>query len=99
MAGMRIYIVRRGTEELGTAFRVCDAQGVGVGSCDQFLTELSQRDCSAYTQRAYAIGLAHFFNWLDRAGGDSDHVTRQIVGSYIAEFARNEKQGAVASSR
>jgi hypothetical protein len=36
----------------------------GVGSCDQFLAELSLRDCSVYTQRAYAIGLAHFFSWL-----------------------------------
>src|SRR5579863_7210166 len=99
MAGMRIYIVRRGTEELGTAFRVCDVRGVSVGSCDQFLTELSQRDCSVYTQRAYAIGLAHFFNWLHRSQQDPDHVTRQIVGSYIAEFARGRKQGAVISSR
>jgi len=96
---MATYSVQRGTEGFSASIRVCDAQGVGVGSCDQFLTELSQRDCSAYTQRAYAIGLAHFFNWLHRVGGDPDHVTRQIVGSYIAEFAQNEKQGAVASSR
>ena len=31
--------------------------------------------------------------------GDPDHVTRQIIGSYIAEFARGGRQGAVASSR
>jgi len=72
---------------------------VSVGSCDQFLIELNQRDCSAYTQRAYAIGLAHFFNWLQHVGGDPDHVTRQIVGSYIAEFARGRRQGATASDR
>jgi len=94
---MTIYSVHRGTEGVGTAFRVCDARGVSVGSCDQFLTELSQRDCSAYTQRAYAIGLAHFFNWLDHTGGDPDRVTRQIVGSYISEFARGSRQGAITS--
>jgi integrase/recombinase XerD len=57
---------------------------------------LSLRDCSVYTQRAYALGLAHFFSWLNASGGDPDQVTRQIVGSYITEFARGVKQGAVA---
>jgi len=96
---MAIYSVRRETEGFSASFRVCDIRGVGVGSCDQFLTELCQRDCSVYTQRAYAIGLAHFFNWLHHAGMDPDDLTRQIVGSYIAEFARGDRQGAVASSR
>jgi integrase/recombinase XerD len=95
---MAIYSVRRETEGFVTSFRVCDARGVSVGSCDQFLTELSQRDCSVYTQQAYAMGLAHFFSWLHHAGEDPDHVTRQIVGSYIAEFSRGGRQGAVTSS-
>ncbi len=92
---MASYSIQRGTEGFSALFRVCDAQGVSVGSCDQFLTELSQRDCSAYTQRAYAIGLAHFFNWLDHTGGHPDRVSRQIVGSYISEFARGSRQGAI----
>lgn len=96
---MSIYRVERGTEGLSASFHVCDAQGVSVGSCNQFLLELSQRDCSVYTQRAYAIGLAHFFSWLHPDGRDPDHVTRQIVGSYIAEFARGDRQGAVAPGR
>ena len=82
---MAIYSVQRKTEGFVASFRVCDARDVSVGSCDQFLTELSQRDCSAYTQRAYAIGLAHFFSWLHHVDRDPDHVTRQIVGSYIAD--------------
>jgi integrase/recombinase XerD len=93
---MSIYSVQRGTEGF-TSFRVCDARGVSVGSCDQFLTELNQRDCSAYTQRAYAMGLAHFFSWLHQAGERPEHVTRQIFGNYIAEFARGGKQGAIIS--
>ncbi len=97
MAAMSIYKVLRKTERFGASFRVCDSKDAGVGSCDQFLTELSLRDCSVYTQRAYAIGLAHFFSWLHASGGDPDRVTRQIVGSYINEFARGTKQGAVGA--
>ena len=96
---MTNYSVQRKTEGFFTSFRVCDTRGVSVGSCNQFLTELSQRDCSVYTQRAYAIGLAHFFNWLHHAGGNPDNVTRQSFGGYIAEFARGSKQGAIASGR
>ena len=94
---MSIYSVQKTTGRLTTSFRVCDAAGGSVASCDQFLTELSQRDCSVYTQRAYAIGLVHFFNWLHCSGVDPDQVTRQIVGNYIVEFSRGSRQGAVVS--
>src|SRR6266478_9784095 len=94
MAAMSIYKVLRKAERFGASFRVCDSKDAGVGSCDQFLAELSLRDCSVYTQRAYALGLAHFFSWLHASGGDPDHVARQAVGSYIAEFTRGTKQGA-----
>ncbi len=97
MAAMSIYKVLREAERFGVSFRVCNSKDAGVGSCDQFLMELSLRDCSVYTQRAYAIGLAHFFSWLHAAGGDPDHVTRQIVGSYITAFARSARQGAVGA--
>jgi site-specific recombinase XerD len=97
MTAMSIYRVQRKAERFGTSFRVCDSKEAGVGSCNQFLAELSLRDCSVYTQRAYALGLAHFFSWLHASGGDHDHVTRQIVGSYITEFARGTKQGAVGA--
>jgi integrase/recombinase XerD len=96
---MATYSVQRGTDGFSASFRVCDARGVSVGSCDKFLTELSHRDCSVYTQRAYGMGLAHFFNWLHYAGEDPEHVTRQTVGNYIAEFARGCKQGAITSGR
>jgi len=92
---MAIYQAQRNAERFGISFRVCDSRGVSVGSCDRFLTELSLRDCSVYTQRAYAIGLAHFFSWLHVSGQDPNRVTRQIVGNYIAEFARGTKEGAV----
>jgi integrase/recombinase XerD len=95
MAAMSIYKVLRKAEPFGVSFRVCDSKDAGVGSCDLFLADLSLRDCSVYTQRAYALGLAHFFSWLHASGGDPDHITRQIVGSYVSEFARGAKQGAV----
>jgi site-specific recombinase XerD len=94
---MSIYKVLRKAERFGPSFRVCDSNGVGLGSCDQFLAELSLRDCSVYTQRAYAIGLAHFFSWLHASEVDPNHVTRQAVGCYIAEFSRGTKQGAVGA--
>ena len=97
MTAMSIYRVLRKAERLGTSFCVCDSKDAGVGSCNQFLTELSLRDSSVYTQRAYALGLAHFFSWLHASGGDPDHVTRQIVGSYITEFAKGTKQGGVGA--
>src|SRR5206468_8699951 len=97
MAAMSIYKVLGRTEPFGVSFCVCDSNDAGVESCDQFLTQLSLRDCSVYTQRAYALGLAHFFSWLNASGGDPDQVTRQIVGIYITEFARGAKQGAVAT--
>src|SRR5881394_1134208 len=97
MTAMSIYKVLRKAERFGVSFRVCNSKGAGVGSCDQFLAELSLRDCSVYTQRAYAIGLAHFFSWLHASVGDPDRVMRQAVGSYITEFARGARQGAVGA--
>jgi site-specific recombinase XerD len=93
MAAMSIYKVLRKTGRFGISFRVCDSSDAVVGSCDQFLTELSLRDCSVSTQRAYAIGLAHFFSWLRASGGDPDRVTRQIVGSYITRVRARREGG------
>lgn len=94
---MSIYSVQKTTGGLSASFCVRDAAGGSIASCDEFLTELSQRDCSVYTQRAYSIALAHFFNWLHFSGVDPDQVSRQIVGNYILEFSRGSKQGAVVS--
>jgi hypothetical protein len=76
---MSIYIVQKRTEGLCASYHVCDAESGSVASCDQFLTGLSQRDCSVYTQRAYAIGLAHFFNWLNCSGVDLDHINSPSI--------------------
>jgi integrase/recombinase XerD len=59
-----------------------------------YLRFLDARGRSAYTQRSYAFGLAHFFGWLQTSGIDADAVTHQIVGQYIAAFAHGVKDGA-----
>src|SRR5258708_4926513 len=78
----------------GVWFRVSDGDGRSIPSCDDFLFYLRLRDCSAYTLRAYAIGLAHFFSWLHDASESLEHVTRQIISRYITDFSQSERQGA-----
>jgi hypothetical protein len=95
---MSIYKVLRKTERFGVSFRVCDSKDAGVGSCDQFLTELSLRDSSVYTQRAYALGLAHFFGWLHASGGDPDHVT-QFLKSRVFQHPRDFSSTTLLRSR
>src|SRR4051794_23359036 len=59
------------------------------------LRELASRGRSSYTVRTYALGLAHFLEWLsDRATRLAD-VERGDVVAYVAEFARNEVDGVV----
>jgi site-specific recombinase XerD len=50
-----------------------------------------------YTQRAYALGLAHFFSWIDANGVEPERATRQVIGRYIAVFGESEPGGAVAT--
>jgi len=78
-------------------FSICDDDGVCISSCEAFFSHLKQRDCSAYTMRSYAIALAHFCTWLQQSGSRLDSVTRQTIGSYIAEFSQSNSQGAVKS--
>lgn len=59
-----------------------------------FLTDLAQRGRSAYTLRAYALGLADFCAWLHAAGLPLDAVTRQTIDAYLQDFADGVKGGA-----
>jgi len=68
-----------------------------VPLCDEFLFQLRLKDCSVYTQRSYALGMAHFFTWLGENSVEPEQVTRQIIGRYIADFGENEPHGAVAT--
>ena len=94
---MPIYLAKRSSDEAGARFLVCDGDGGVVPLCEEFLFQLRLRDCSVYTQRAYALGLAHFFNWLGANSVEPERVTRQIIGRYIADFGGSEPGGAVAT--
>ena len=94
---MAIFIAKRVTDASVIWFSVSDSDGRSIPSCDDFLLHLKLRDCSVYTQRAYAIGLAHFFSWLHDASESPERASRQVISRYIAEFAQSERQGAVAS--
>ena len=59
-----------------------------------FLCDLAERDRSAYTQRAYALGLADFFGWLAAQGSALEAVDRSVVSAYIADYRAGVKGGA-----
>jgi integrase/recombinase XerD len=94
---MPIYLAKRSSDDAGEHFGVYGDDGRVMPSCDEFLLQLRLRDCSVYTQRAYALGLAHFFTWLDANGVEPERVTRQILGRYIADFGESEPGGAVVT--
>ena len=94
---MPTYLAKRSSYETGAHFGVYDGDGRVVPLCDKFLFQLRLRDCSVYTQRSYALGLAHFFTWLGENSVEPEQVTRQIIGRYIADFGENEPHGAVAT--
>jgi site-specific recombinase XerD len=94
---MAIFIAKRVSDANAVWFRVSDSDGRSIPSCDDFLLHLRLRDCSVYTQRAYAIGLAHFLSWLHVAGEGPEHVNRQVISRYITDFSQSELQGAIGS--
>lgn len=94
---MNIYLAKRSSDETGEHFGVYDGDGIVMPRCDEFLVQLRLRDCSVYTQRSYALGLAHFFTWLGAEGVEPERVTRQIVGRYVAAFEASKPGGAVST--
>lgn len=90
MAGFSLARDERGS----AAFAVLAPDGTVVADAGAFLEHLSACDRSAYTQRAYALGLAHFFEWLSEAGRSLVEVERPAVAEYIAEFRAGRKMGA-----
>jgi integrase/recombinase XerD len=94
---MPTYLAKRSADEAGVRFRVCDGDGRVMPLCDEFLFQLRLRDCSVYTQRTYALGLAHFFTWLGANGVEPERVTRQVIGRYIADFGESKPGGAVTT--
>ena len=94
---MAIFTAKRVSDANAVWFRVSDGDGGSIPSCDDFLLHLRLRDCSVYTRRAYAIGLAHFLSWLYDAGERLEHASRQVIGRYITDFSQSQLQGAIGS--
>ena len=79
------------TPEGFVPFQVRGPDGAPVVEINDFLQYLATCGRSAYTQRSYAMGLAHFFGWLRTSGKQADLVTRHLVGQYIAAFSHGPR--------
>jgi len=73
---------------------VTGPDGLPVPSITEYLHALDTRGRSVYTQRSYAIGLAHFFDWLHSQQVDPDGVTHLVIEQYIEAFAHGAKGGS-----
>jgi site-specific recombinase XerD len=60
-----------------------------------FLASLVARGCSSYTVRGYALGLAHFLEWLADQATALAAVERGDVAVYVSQFARHEVDGVM----
>lgn len=93
MSGVAGYVVRR-VADGPVAFVVVDRDGRPVPELDAFLRDLAERGRSAYTQRAYALGVADFLGWLHAQGSALELVSRSVVGAYVEDFRAGAKRGA-----
>ena len=93
MASGRRFLVRSPGDG-SAAFVVVDAERRAVPEVLEFCRWLVAMDRSAYTQRAYALGLAHFFDWLAQTGRLLATVERPVIAEYIADFRAGGKAGA-----
>jgi len=58
-----------------------------------FLVWLAAHGRGSYTQRAYALGLAHFLSWLDVAGVELVAVNQRTVADYLLAFRSGADDG------
>ena len=65
--------------------------GVGAGEASEFLGWLACCGRGSYTQRTYALGLAHFLSWIDRHGVGLVDVDRRVVGEYVVAFRDGQR--------
>jgi site-specific recombinase XerD len=68
---------------------------LGPRQASEFLGWLAEHGRGSYTQRSYALGLAHFLGWIERAGVAFADVDRRVVGAYIAAFREGRDDGLV----
>ncbi len=86
--------------DLGAAGRsgsrfVVTGPGFGAGQASEFRASLACCGRGSYTQRTYALGLAHFLSWIDRRGVGLVDVDRRVVGEYVVAFRDGSEDGLV----
>ena len=81
------------------SFQVKRVDGTPVVEINDFLEYLATSGRSGYTLRAYAVGLAHFFEWLAESGIAVDEVSRHTLGQYVAAFSREHKTDPSVGAR
>ena len=72
---------------------VVEGPGLAAIEATAFLAWLAEHGRGSYTQRAYALGLAHFLSWLDRAGVELGDVDRRVIGDYVVAFRAGVEEG------
>ncbi len=89
--------------DLGAAGRsgprfVVIGPGVGAGEACEFPGWLACCGRGSYTQRTYALGLAHFLSWIDLRGVGLVDVDRRLIGEYVVAF-RDGSEDRLVSGR
>jgi integrase len=74
---------------------VVSGPGVGPEEANEFLGWLAGRGRGSYTQRTYALGLAHFLSWIDRHGVGLVDVDPRVVREYVVAFRDGSEDGLV----
>lgn len=64
-----------------------------AGEASEFLASLACCGRGSYTQRTYALGLAHFLSWIDLHGVGLVDVDRRVVGEYVVAFRDGSEDG------
>src|SRR5579875_2983979 len=93
MAGPFVAQVQRQLAGGACADVVVEGPGAAAEEATAFLRWLAAHGRGSYTQRAYALGLAHFLSWLDRRGIELAAVDRRVVAEYIVAFRSGVEDG------
>ena len=94
VAGAFAVRVDLGSGRPGSRFAII-GPGVGAGEASEFLALLACYGRGSYTQRTYALGLAHFMSWIDRHGIGLVDVDRRVIGEYVVAFRDGSDDGLV----
>ena len=93
MAGAFVVGVDLGAAGRSGSRFVVTGPEFGAGEASEFLAWLACCGRGSYTQRTYALGLAHFLSWIDLHGVGLVDVDRRVVGEYVVAFRDGSEDG------